>query len=632
MSRTIEELQGEIDELEKRIKAISNAQTLHQQLQALDSYFNSISEYLGDIQQLLEDANTEHTTITSALSTLSSTVNTLGTRVTALENADTQVDLSEIETAISNLGTQISNLKDGSTATIADLQSDISDIQTDLGALQDGVDDMQDDISDINTDIGAMQTSINTLTSAQSSLSSAQSSLTSTVSGINSRLTSVESSVTSLTGGVDLSAFQNQLNEHDAITTWNQNYFRYIFNVNCSPENNYLYLNELKFSSNIYTPITIKVKLNYTSTASSGYATFMATANSYLNIINQQIDYSANKTVLEATSTYLLNNKFHEIKFSINSYSNINVSSLEVEVYGSGVMQYGVNRDIEAMCCDDKIVVLKRESNGISYKLYDRTELNNISFYGFNNLISNYDSTEQKNYIKYDIAPYGYSQNNTMQELMFGLIKTTPDLVSTIEPLQIYTGSNTFFNKKTLSNVAFGFKLAGTMYSEPKLFSIQAGTTDARMTFSDYSSPSGRASFALTNMSFNKYWFWCRPIENNYIKANSSLISSNLQLKVLALFQDGYIYFVDGILANPLKLKKGLFATGYMQEDGSINIYVSNYYSTTKYKLTINSSTNKYEISSTTEISDYNVVYELYDNKAIGQKLFGTWQVFNTTF
>lgn len=629
---TIESLQAEIEELEKRIKAISNAQTLHQGLDSLLNYFQSIKEYLEDVQELLTDANADHTDITTAITTLSSTVSSLAGRITALENAETEVDLTQIESAISNLNTLITNLKDGSNATIADLEDDISDLQTDLGNLEDRVETNEDDISDINTDLGTMQTSINNLTTAQNSLTSTQSNLTSTVSGINSRLTAVETNVNSLTGGVDLSAFQAKLDELDNACTWKQNYFKHIFDINCSPQNNYLYFNELKFSANMDTPITIKIKLKYSSTASAGFATFMATANNYSSLINQQIDFSTNQTILEVTKTYILNNRFHEIKFTLNSYSNITVSTLEVEVFGSGVMQYGVNRDVEAMCCNDKILVLKRGADNIMYKIYDRSAINTISFSNFTNQLNNYDSSEQKYYLKYDITPYGFTQNNTMQELMFGLIKTAPNLVSTIEPLDAYTGSNSFFNKTTFNNVSFSFKLAGTMYSEPKLFCVDASATDSKMSFSQFSSPNGKSAFAVSNLSFKKYWFWCKPIENNYITVGSGVISSNSQLKILGLYKDGYVYFINGITSNAIKLAKGFFATGYMQENGSINVYVSDYFKTTKITLSYNSSNNKYEIISSTLIDEYNVVYELYDNKAIGQKLIGTWQVFNTTF
>ena len=79
------------------------------------------------------------------------------------------------------------------------------------------------------------------------------------------------------------------------------------------------------------------------------------------------------------------------------------------------------------------------------------------------------------------------------------------------------------------------------------------------------------------------------------------------------MYYDGNIYFLKGFSSTPLKLGAGNFATGYVQTDGSINIYVSDNYNTTKYNLVLNSITEKFEINSTSTISDKDAIYEMYD-------------------
>ena len=632
---TIESLQSQLEELEKRIKAISNAQTLHQNLQALESYFDAIKDYLEDVEDLLEDANSDHTDITTALTTLSTTVSGLADRITALENAETEVDLSEIESAISALETQLTNLKDGSNATIANLEGDISDLQTDLGSLEDRVDDAEDYISDINTDIGTMQTSITNLASAQNSLTSAQSSLTSTVSGINTRLTAVETNVNSLTGGIDLSALQNQLDEHDETCTWKQDHFKHTYDVYCKPNNTDLYVDSLKFSANMYMPIVLSIKLNYNVNSTSNGTTMRVrikhnNANTY---VNNTVDLTEKPNGCTYTITYLVQNRFHEFKIWLQTSADLILNTIDVEVVASGVMPYNCHRMIEAKCVNNKVVIIQNNADNIKYRIYDRSEVNNISLTTFTNQINKYDSTNQIYYPKISIEPYAYVSGNIVQEVEFGLIKASSDYSVTIEPLQTYSGSNTFFNKKTIGFTnPYEFSLAGTMYNEPYIFKILSTTSTSKLGFTTFSSPNFLSTYSVGNMSSSKYWLWCRPVENNNIAINSQVTSQESELKVLGLFKDVYIYLIKGKSSNATKIGKGIFATGYVQTDGSINVYVSDYFNTKKYKLELNSTTNEYEISSTTDYNDYCALYELYDGRMLGQKGLGETSLFGTTY
>ena len=633
---TIENLQSQLEELEKRIKAISNAQTLHQSLSALENYFDTIKDYLEDVEDLLEDANSDHTDITTTLTTLSTTVSGLADRITALENAETEVDLSEIENSISTLETQITNLIDGSNATVGSLESDISDLETDLGSLEDRVDDAEDDISDINTDMGTMQTSINTLTSAQSSLSSAQSSLTSTVSGlnstvsgINSRLTTVEGNISMLTGGVNF-------DEYDEILNWPQNYFSHTYNIYTKPENGLLYIDFVKFTTQNFTMVDSEFTFNYEVNSTQNGSTMQI--QMYVNGELQQtetVDLTTHTTSYSFLKQYFNGNRYHECRFIISTLADVAVNTLVAKVHATGATPFDTFRNIEVKCAGNKMMVIRKLTTSVRFKLYNINQINNVSFDTSDLVFYKQNTTDQKNYVNIDVVPYAYSSDGKIQEWTFGLLKTTSDNVTTIEPFSSsFSSENSFFNKTTLSYDHIA-KIDGMSYGEPYFFRIEPyeennAPQGSRLSYATYSNQTSINSITATGLSSNQYWLWLKPIEYNYFNTNSSIRSSS-KIMLLGLYKDGYFYFIYDSSKDPIKVGRGDFATGYYESNGAVNIYISNLNKTTKYKFLRNSSTNEFYLFSTGTFN-YSTMYEMYNGKMVVCSGTKNWRLLDTIF
>ena len=84
---TIKDLQSELDELEKRIKAISTAQTTMSQLMAITEYFDNVQTYLSDLNETYDSHIAESETYSTQIQNLQEQVNALADRVSALEGS-----------------------------------------------------------------------------------------------------------------------------------------------------------------------------------------------------------------------------------------------------------------------------------------------------------------------------------------------------------------------------------------------------------------------------------------------------------------------------------------------------------------------------------------------------------------
>ena len=302
----ITRLSTQIEELEKRIKAISSNQST-------TSNLISIKEYLMEMKDLLENLNSIVTTYTETTDIHETQIFDLLQRVASIESQlenfeagnnqeleqevlslqmQTQqlqtmiqeivgnststlesldADIALLQESISNnnssqlqqqvdLNTQdISNIKGNSTTSLEVLENDISTLQTDVGTLEDEITDINTEISSINESIGSQNTTISNLQSTQNSMSSAHSNFSSNINSLNNRMSNAENNILNLSGG---NISTSGLNIDD-ILPLNTFYSRYFYKI--VPQGAQHQIDEIYFKRQFYFGTSYIFHLNYTS-------------------------------------------------------------------------------------------------------------------------------------------------------------------------------------------------------------------------------------------------------------------------------------------------------------------------------------------------------------------------------
>lgn len=179
MKKDLTKLTQDLEELEKRIKAISTSYTTLAQIIAvrdsLDQLKTCFNELTTAIKEDDDDASLEQ-------------LNALSTRVTVCE-------------------------------------TDILALQTDLSSTQEDLTNLQTDLSSTNTTVGEHSTTITNLQATQTSLQSAQTNMQTTISNqtntlsthttditsLKSRMTTAEANIGALTNGIDVGTLEDRI-------------------------------------------------------------------------------------------------------------------------------------------------------------------------------------------------------------------------------------------------------------------------------------------------------------------------------------------------------------------------------------------------------------------------------------
>lgn len=614
VSSTILELQSQIEELEKRIKAISNAQTLHQQLSALQTYFDSIQDCLSEMNTTLDGVLLKNSEQDASLTSITNSIASINSQLSSLsqsgagesggsdfDSSQIEADITSLSQSLQSLSTEISNLKNGSTTNLSAIETDIDALQTDLGYAEDAIEQNASDISTINSTIGEQQTVITNLQTTQTNLSTSQSSLSSTVSGINSRLSTVESNISNLSGGVDFSDYQNRLDllEKSAPAPYGYGYQRFVL---LTSSDRYLVTPEIFIGNNLNGMMNVVANFNYTSNASG-----TLTLTAYLNGEQAEsinIDLSKYPNGYCWDYSYLPTAFLQRLKFTLQTSATVTYSELKIRAYASGANLLSYHKDLEIRCAGGKILAITRDNNGIKYKFYNPGD--NIRSTAISTRIYNYDNDNKYTFMS--VEPYAYVENGVIKDHAFGIIKVNTAGVKTIEPIVEKNSEYSFFDKTTITMNSFCM-LDGMNYPDPYFLLINNNNPGYQRLI--YNSTTG--TFTGLSGSLPGNWLYIVPIRNNNLDVNST-VRAEANMMAVGLYQDGYMYAIfKAQNGYGVKLAKGTFATAYEELDGSINVYVSDYYKTTKFKLVMGSN-NKYEISTTQNVPNVNCVYETYNN------------------
>lgn len=614
MMDIITKLQEKILECKKRLKALSTAQTNYIALQEIKVYFANVQDYLNVINNNYSAHINDCSSHTTQIQDLQEQINSINS---ALENQPSQdVDLSEVTTQIQALNLnlqscqqQIETLSQDTTINLSLISNDISTIQTELSIINETLSAHNSEIEQINTSIGSINTNISNLTTAQNNLTTSQNNLSSTVTDINNRLSGVENNIDAITGGVDLSELDSRVEmlETNPITTnivMANKYPMYLNLKQNTPSYSLNYYYKSDNSDFIYQKFIIKY-----NSLQEGTLTINLLQNN-INVGTYEINLNTNPSTYEINYSHFPTNNYQTFQFIFNSTTEVKFEELEAIFWGNNIEFFETDKNLKAICFDNKIYILKYENNKVLEACFDvDDELDLLSS----------DFIQPQNVENLDIArcvTYG-----PIMRSLSGVINCVKNCYVIENSLNNKMGLTTItpstnsidYSEIDISNISRIY-MCDTFSSGISTY-IENG-----MPIICFGSNSGTSKLTIGNLTNFKSgnWYFATPVrENNYINLQSPLRKRD-DMIILAYNEDGYLYAINGRQAKSVTRigKGGKFATGFYQTDGTINVYINKGFNTYKYNLSLNSN-NSFISTYIEKIENCDCYYELINQNAI---------------
>lgn len=576
MENTISALQAELEELEKRIKALTNAQNTTSALMAIKEYFESVQNYLSTLKQdfsnhtlCCEEYSTQIQNLQTQIDTINQTLKD-GTGSTAQFEA-LQNQITTLQNDLSALQEQFNTLTQDSSASLQSLETDISTLQTEVGYITDNIEELTAETSSINQTIGEQQTQINNLNSTQNTLTASQSSLSSKVSGIDNRLTTAEANISTLTDGVDVAYLDERisnLEETNGAASAHENYkFR-----NITPANFTLYTREYGFSCSKNEMLYQKMKLSYEP---QGATTLTITFLEEQVETGEQIvvDLKKHPYEFEFTRQFLTTKKANNLMVKVVADAKITYESFDLWLFGKNVFIYNYDQEIKIVCFDNNIYVTRYYDDCIKYGMFASTD--EIDIDNLPNSFPWYDTFGTYNY-----AIYGPYLTATYQNV-YTLKNRATFLRQMSSANQYYFGIQTDSSRLATTGVISSSEIYPTYTRFPSGFFIRNSVPKvAGVTISNNIYTYNAATLASKQSG---EWLYIAPVMDQYNTLEAgSVTMTNLQL--LALNENGYFYFMQGEnFAHFTKVGKGTYAKAFVQPDGTITAYLTNGSNVDKY-------------------------------------------------
>lgn len=381
MSKTIEELQSYLEELEKRIKAMSKAHTTLELLIEITSYFDTVQHYLNDIEDSFDSHTINCNTFATQIASLQEQISTINLK---LQNSsgNGNFDSTEINTKLQNLTTSLTTLETklnsfmGENAISLDsLIEYISSLQTEVGSLQEQIDAITTEISSINESIGLMQTTITNLSTTQNSLSSAQNSMSANISTLETRVSTNETRLTTAETNIETNTTTVR-GFNDRITNLELDYkFAYKLFDKCSltlhmnSTENFVKSRKFQYYTKNFGDIEQNFTLNYIS---SGQGTI--TLRFYENNVlfrTYEINLSEHPNKFDFSEIYFTTSMFQDFHFEVSSTTSVIYTGLDCLFKGVNVYIFNHDKDLKIKIYDKKVYVTKYDNTKIYYGVFD---------------------------------------------------------------------------------------------------------------------------------------------------------------------------------------------------------------------------------------------------------------------
>lgn len=366
MKKDLTKLTQDLEELEKRIKAISTSYTTLAQIIAvrdsLDQLKTCFNELTTAIKEDDDDASLEQ-------------LNALSTRVTVCE-------------------------------------TDILALQTDLSSTQEDLATLQTDLSSTNTIVGEHSTTITNLQATQTSLQSAQTNMQTTISNQTNTLSTHTTDITSLKSrmttaenalaNVDTEKVTQIDNRVSIIENDENNVFssfehkNLIMHLNCG--NGFVKSRLYYYRTNKGSDVLQKFTINYNS-SNSGTLTIRLYQDSRL-VKTCSVDLSQNPNSFSFSYEHYSNNSYQNYQFEVSSTTSIVFKSIDCFFYGTNIQLFEYDEELKIRCINETIYVTKYIDSKIKFGKFAKDEFN-VSCLNVENLPYIIDDSQDSEKIRY---------------------------------------------------------------------------------------------------------------------------------------------------------------------------------------------------------------------------------------
>lgn len=612
---TISKLQAELEELEKRLKAISNAQSTLSHLIAIRDYFDKVQEYLEIIKDEYSSSSSSCTECNEKIADLQEQINTINNTITNLPSGGGDVDLGEIELSIQNLTNEIENIKNGSDANLMSLSTDISTLQTEIGYIQDQIDERTTEISAINTQIGDMQNTITNLSSTQNSMTSAHTSMNNSINSLGTRLSTAEANISTLTGGVDVSAIEERLNQLETDVHTVPFLFK-DFNYGFTPKDFILHSREYSYSVEKGSYVKQLFTLHYTSSGVGTLSVQLLLDKEEVKTV--EVDLTKNPNCYTLEHNFVAKEHTQNMKIIVTGTSTYTFNGISLEIFGKKIRFFPYDEEIKVYCFNNKIYLTRYQDGVVKYGKFahdDEIDLENLP----ETMELCDDDSDGYTFVAYGPLNYPTKFPNGLYEVIYKIgidNKTRLDVITKTDNL----GLSLIGTTKNCGSL-----MLGGHKQTPYAYSARYGVA-TRCALQESIS-----NFDYANIAEAGDWIACEPIHRNFMREDEvegehtySQLPTK-QISAIALGENGYYYYLNhDTVQKYVKIAKGLSCFAFAKTFYTANVYIFDGKNIQKYFVNITQQTCTFIET----ITDCDCVYETYNDKIIKHTIStNTWSI-----
>lgn len=524
--KNIEELNATIEELEKRIKAISSAGATLAQIIAVRDSLEQVKVCLNNLTTAIKDEEDDASVA----------------QLTALEQRVTTAE------------------------------TDITTLQTDLTSTQDDLETVWNNLASTNNVVGEHTTTLTNLQTAQTNLQTTQTNQASTIttnttdiSNLKTRMTTAENNISTLTGSVALNNVE-PLNSTGDYAEYNIAIKCNNSTINCSPI--YIYNDNLD-------KLHYNLKCFFKDITGTSSFNLSVKINN-IDILTKTVTFANTNEEIDLDFARFPMKTIEELKIYVTTTSNINFYKLIVEVDGKNVAIINKPNKVNIQVYNNKYYVSYSDD---TYLYFDEMTQENLTL----------SPTEHKcNLLEYYKAntwvliPRIRKVNGVYTQEGYYLIGETFDNCLVYHKLDnfnaTFVSSSPGFSANRMDFCIFADNsIAYTAFMLKD---------DTPRYFKGYSTSCCPLKFNGSNITDKCIAIY--GVSNNYVFNNTTTIPFPGYLIIKEDGIVYYYPSIDSNYY--IKLRKGFRATAYLQTNNNINVYISYYNKTFKYTLTLNNS------------------------------------------
>lgn len=605
MDTTLAQLKTQIEELEKRIKSLSNQVTTQGYMTGLKTCLEEIKTLFSTYQTQLNEHLAAYQTHTDAFNSHLSDYTALSQAVEDLE--DDIETINETLSSLSGGGSDVDYSQE-----IAQIQDDINTINSTLTSLSNASQTASQDISDLTSDISTINS---TLSGATQDISNIESDITT----INSSIEDLEDADIALSARV--TTLENASSDSGLGQTTNTIKFT----------KDQIFAKVFQGDTTIYRTPRCQFICDTSGTVTISYqivGEFLDTTTwyrmrIYLNgevIKERNIDGNTGAFILSDSCTFMPQEEYNIFYVQLN-IGNVSIREYSVSIEGYNVEFLQQDLPLKINCFNDSYYIIKLDDyrRRIYYGVQSKAELNVSNSY-LSYIEGTNTPTEGISY--FYLFPTTKIENGVV---VFDSQYSNPYKFIAAFDKTSKMGTCVINNSAIVSEQPYQLS---PLYFEPIYGGVGATSTsttvsqDAVFLIDDDGNVclAGTGSGLNDVISYNGEKLTYTNYRNGAVvrDINNKIGSPSYFRGLIAWNKDTKknVFFPSTTSTYMVEIADGKNVTAYYQTNGNINVYINRGMNVYKYVLELNSETSQYELSSlVTTIEGITRYEELYDGK-----------------